>query len=136
MDRPCDVCGTVYTARRSTSRYCSSGCRVIATRKGVAVSRAVEPVADKAVGIPISGVEMATLAELQAAGRVDSAAGQKALTLARLIDTPPPMTHSSIAGWSREHGAAMAVALKDARPVASKSRLELVREARNAKRGA
>jgi hypothetical protein len=32
MERPCDVCGTTYTARRASSRYCSERCKKRAQR--------------------------------------------------------------------------------------------------------
>lgn len=34
FERHCDRCGTPYTARRLTSRYCSDACRIEGTRYG------------------------------------------------------------------------------------------------------
>jgi hypothetical protein len=78
----------------------------------------------------------ATLAELVAAERQNSAAGQKALALAELIDNPPPMTWSSIAGWSREHGAAMAEALRVENVPQATSLADQLKARRDARRGA
>jgi hypothetical protein len=146
MERSCDVCGATYTAQRRTSRFCGGTCRMRALRgneprKPKAPKPAPKP-APVAVDEPDhrwgrrSDVQDATRAELEAAGRLDSAAGRKALALADLIDNPPPLTWSSIAGWSREHGAAMAAALAGAEVATTRSTLDEIRARRDAKRHA
>ena len=79
VERPCDVCGEVYEAKRTNSRYCSSTCRKRASRGAVA------PVV--VVPDPVPGpVEMATEQQLVTLKRGSSPLGQAALTLARRID--------------------------------------------------
>ena len=147
MRRACDVCGIDYEAQRVSSRYCSGRCRTRATRKGLAnAPAAVVPIrqvpASAGAAIPAvssSGpgpIESATMAELAAVDRTQCAAGQRALMLARLLDTPPPMSLSSVAGWSREHGASLAAATGDADRPRVKSALDLARERRDAQRHA
>ena len=139
MERLCDSCGTPYVAVRAHSRFCSTRCRVAAAAKRArdgeapAPQPAMAPVAEPAEGD--GPVTAATRAELRAAGRLDCSAGQKALALAALIDAPPHGTFGSVAGWSKEHGAAMAAALVDVKP-AQRSTLDEIKARRDAKRGA
>ena len=139
MQRQCDVCGATYTAQRATSRYCSTRCRTRASRKGTSKGRGtvtpmpVRPVATHSGTGPI---EAATLAELEAVDRVATSAGQRALMLARQLDDPSPLALSSLAGWSREHGAAMAAATADVEKPRPQTALDKAREKRDAKRHA
>lgn len=138
MERTCDVCGTTYTARRSTSRYCSTRCRTTATRKGTAKPRtgAVVPLRPARTDTGPGPIESSTLAELEAVDRAETAAGKRALMLARLLDNPPPLNLSSVAGWSREHGASLSAAMVDVDKPRPKSALDVARERRDAKRHA
>jgi hypothetical protein len=138
MERQCDVCQTTYTAKRITSRYCSTRCRTRACRKGASNSRAtVTPLPTRAAPAGEHGpIEAATLAELEAVDRVGVSAGQRALMLARLLDDPSPLALSSVAGWSREHGAAMDAAMVGVEKPREKSALDRAREKRDAKRHA
>ena len=137
MERLCDVCGTAYQAKRSTSRYCSTRCRTTATRKGTSRTRVaatvvpLRPSADE-----VGPIESATRAELDLVDRAGTAAGQRALMLARLLDSPPALSLSSVAGWSREHGVALAAATADVDKPRPKTALDLARERRDAKRHA
>jgi hypothetical protein len=72
-------------------------------------------VAPKAAKAPRagSGLARATRAELSAAGRVTSAAGQAALLLARRIDGGGAETGAALAAMIREHAQAMERALRD-----------------------
>lgn len=138
MQRTCDNCATSYEARRATSRYCSGACRTQAGRRAAAGGK---PVAKLVPPAPsevreLGPIEASSSAELSAAGRLTSSAGQRALALARLLDAPPAGTLGAVAGWSREHGAAMASALVNVEQRQAKSALELAREKRDAKRHA
>lgn len=138
MQRTCDNCATSYEARRATSRYCSGACRTQAGRRaagGKPVAKLVPPPAAAEVR-EVGPIESASTSELAAAGRLTSSAGQRALALARLLDAPPAGTLGAVAGWSREHGAAMASALVNVEQRQAKSALELAREKRDAKRHA
>ena len=129
MERACDVCGQTYTAKRPASRYCGSTCRQRSRRAGTA-----EPAAPVHIRPMVSGVADATRAELVAAGRLHSSAGQRAMVLAELIDARPQGSFNSLAAWSREHGAAMEQALKSASSATSS--LDELKARRSAKRGA
>lgn len=143
MQRNCDVCGVAYEAKRATSRYCSPRHRTQAARKGASKPRGsapvVVPIRAAASSEPSDGpgpIESATLAELGAVDRVTTSAGQRALMLAHLLDNPPPLSLSSVAGWSREHGAALAAATAGVDQPRPKSALDLARERRDAQRHA
>lgn len=102
MQRPCDECGTVYAARRPTSKFCSSGCRTRATRRRKAgipqPTRLAEPVESLTAG----RLTAATLAELGVLA--DTADGLLLLALAERIDAAAD-TGSSIAALAREYAA-------------------------------
>lgn len=132
MDRQCDVCGATYTAKRATSRYCGATCRVTSSRKGASRPKIAAVPAPAPAESPIYD---ATLRRLDEAGQVDSPLGRKALNLAKLIDSPPPMTHSSIAGWSKEHTAALTAALAEA-PAQAVSLTDQLKARRDARRHA
>lgn len=103
MTRSCDSCGTSYEAKRATSRYCSALCRTRASRAGAAKAA---PVADG------SGALVAAVArELEAAGRMDCSAGQRALHLAGLLAAPTADSGSSKAALDKQLAAAMTQAL-------------------------
>jgi hypothetical protein len=110
MERACDYCGRTYVAKRASSRFCTPSHRAMAHKRGMKAPPP-EPVVIRPV---IGGVVDATRAELVKAGRLESSAGQRALVLAGLLDDPPQGTYGSLAGWSKEHGSAMAEALRDA----------------------
>jgi len=132
MERPCDDCGKTYTAQRSTSRFCSPKCRIRSHGKvGTRPSPPVSVVKPR----PGRSVEAATLKELDAANQTQSAAGQQALALAVLIDDPQGAL-GSVAGWAREHRAAMAEALRVEIVPQSTSLADQLKVRRDAKRGA
>lgn len=136
MTRQCDICGTRYEAKRSTSRYCSSRCRTTATRKGQSRPKGATVSPIRAPQAEQGPIEAATLAELEAVGRSTTSAGRRALMLARLLDDPPPIALSSVASWSREHGLALAAATVGVDQPRPKTALDLARERRDAKRHA
>jgi hypothetical protein len=91
MDRSCDVCGVTYTAKRSTSRYCSTRCR---TRKSRGAPLAMLP---QPAPASTGGVEAATVQELSAAGQLDTPLAQACIVLARRLDHPSLDTGSGVA---------------------------------------
>lgn len=115
MTSTCQRCGGTYAAQRSTSRYCSASCKKAAQR----ARRAAES-ASVVVPVEFGPVTRATARELEAAGAVDSAMGQCALVLARLIDKAGPGNGSAVSSWVKAHRecmvAALAAAAKDSGP--------------------
>ena len=109
MERPCDICGTKYAAKRATSRYCSAKCRMRASRGAKPASSFVAtPRAD------IGPVEAATMAELRLVGRLDASLGQQCIALARRLDEPGSDTGSAMASVSRELRATLGEAKRGA----------------------
>lgn len=100
MDRPCDVCGVLYEAKRPSSKYCSGTCRKRASRGVVTLpevtKREITPVTEGEVPaiavlprpeeVEPGPVESALLAELDEVERTETALGQAALALARRVD--------------------------------------------------
>ena len=107
MERACDYCGTMYTPRRSTSRYHSPSCRAQAA-KARAAGRVVSlpPAGD----VPEGALVVATRRELVEAGMVETTLGQQALELARRISVGHD-SGSSIAALSKELRVVMSAAL-------------------------
>ncbi len=128
MNRECDACGTEYEAQRKTSRYCSTRCRMRASRR---------PEAPVAAEMPESGGLLEALRrELVEAGRLETALGQQAMALAVKLGSPSD-TGSAMAAVSRELRAVREEALRgagqDASPL-SRARDELA--ARRTRRSA
>jgi len=107
----CESCGAVFEAARSDARFCGERCRKRAQRG--AAGGPVRPV-ERLDDLPGPGLAAAVLAELEAAGRVDTAGGQSALTLARRIEDGRD-TGSAIASLNREMRATLAEAVKGAK---------------------
>lgn len=110
MQRSCDVCGTAYEAQRPQSRYCSGTCSKRAQRGGIARGKTPPPATPLR---PVSGLLDAVTAELAAADRTNTVAGQLALELARRITDAPPM-NTGVAALSKQLSATMAQALSAA----------------------
>lgn len=126
MQRTCDVCATVYEAKRPASRYCSPTCRKRASRAGVA-----EPVIALPPAPLVDGaISAAVLVELTAADRVDTVAGQRALHLARLLEAPTAESGSAKAALDKQLATAMEQALDGASRVADPLDELLARRAR------
>jgi hypothetical protein len=124
MRKTCAMCPTVFDAKRPSAKYCSEKCKKRAQRQpgGVKAAKVVplppeatsEP-ADEPLVPPAGGsVTAATVAKLEAAGRLDSPEGQTALALARRIDAGAAETGSSLAALARQHLATLAEAVKNA----------------------
>lgn len=130
MQKVCTRCGEQFAAARKDVRYCSKRCRNSASRDRVAGKPDVLP--DLPAVMPVvSGNFGAALAELTAAGREDSSAGQAALTIARRMDEGAESS-AGLAALSRELRAAMAEALS--RVESSGDALDDLRARREARR--
>ena len=141
MEATCARCGDTFSPASKRARFCSVKCRTQATRaraKGEPESAVVEPKpkrTGKAKPAPEPdapvGALGAVLAELQAAGRLDSSAGQAAVALARRIDDGAESS-AGLAALTREMRAAMAEALS--RAEATGDALDELRARREARR--
>ena len=141
MARTCDACGADFDARSPRARFCSDKCRsraryrreVLGQPEAVASPKPKRTRKAKAAAEPDApvGALGAVLAELQAAGRLDSSAGQAAVALARRIDDGAESS-SGLAALTREMRAAMAEALS--RVEASGDALDELRARREARR--
>ena len=141
MEATCARCAQTFSTSSRRARFCSPKCRTQATRarargetESVAIpakpkpkrTRKPAPESDAPVG-----ALGAVLAELRAAGRLDSSAGQAAVALARRIDDGAESS-SGLAALTREMRAAMAEALS--RVEASGDALDELRARREARR--
>ena len=102
-------CGKLFEAQRSHAKYCSSGCRSLASQArkgGAAAARAVKPAVPAALR-ESSGVVAAVMVELEAAGRLGSVLGGQALALARAVDDSST-SGAAVASLSRELRTVMA----------------------------
>lgn len=124
MDIPCVMCGTPFTAKRASARYCGERCKKRAQRNpgrpdtGTVrpASGTLAPVAQiGSVSAPALGrVAMLTQKTLEDAGRVDTVMGAVALALAAKVDDPGMDTGSSIAALARQLEASLDKALDGA----------------------
>lgn len=138
MQATCARCAQTFSTSSRRARFCSPKCRTQATRaraKGEAETLAVPAKPKrtrkpKAEAVP-TGALGAVVAELQAAGRLDSSAGQAAVALARRIDDGAESS-AGLAALTREMRAAMAEALS--RAEATGDALDELRARREARR--
>lgn len=131
MQRPCDVCGTPYEAKRPTSKYCSTRCRTRASRGTPTEHADVVPL--PAPEEQAGPVEAATLRELEAVERADSVFGQTALALARKLDAGRE-TGAAMASLAKQLEATLATATEGVTTAADP--LDELRARRDAKRNA
>lgn len=82
MERNCDICGATYTAQRSSSRFCTSACRM-AHHRGVT---SVSEVATVPQDVTEGPVHRLVRQELLEASRAETWVGSAALQLAARID--------------------------------------------------
>jgi len=110
MQRECAVCGGRFEAQRVQAKYCGETCKKRAQRGGVAQTKDVQaPQVDR----PVTGLIDAVTAELEAAEKLNSVAGQHALELANRIVSAPGM-NTGVAALSKQLQAVLAEALKGA----------------------
>lgn len=84
MERPCDVCGGIYEAKRPSSKFCSATCRQRAARG--APTNHVAPVTPLPTSTETGPVETEAKRHLSGLGRESTVLGQAALALARRLD--------------------------------------------------
>lgn len=120
MRKSCAVCGTEFEAKRAAAKYCGQTCRQRAHRRPEAASDAkVLPLPPETTSEPapvmVGGrLAAATAAELDQAGRLETAVGQAALALAARIDGGIRETGAALAALVREHRATLAEAVRGA----------------------
>jgi hypothetical protein len=123
VDRACDVCGTTYTAKRASSRYCSERCKKRAQRAPATQRsgkrRQARPNA-AVVSIPqpdvTAGVAESTRRKLDEMGRLDTPLGQATMVLARRLDRPSGDTGAGLASLAKQLAAMLAAATADVPP--------------------
>jgi len=102
-------CGVEFEAKRASRKWCSDGCKMRNARGRLAPPPAVV-VLDAAT---FEGeLTVVTRRELEASGRVDTSAGQRALLYARRLDSTSAESGAGVAALGREHGATMAEATR------------------------
>lgn len=141
MEATCARCAATFTPGSKRARFCAVKCRTQATRaraagKPEALPQAKpkakrKPKTSPAEDAPITGALGAVLAELTAAGRLQSSAGQAAIALARRIDDGAESS-TGLASLTREMRAAQAEALS--RVESSGDALDELRARREARR--
>jgi hypothetical protein len=114
MDRNCDVCGIAYSAHRPNSRFCSDTCRKRAQRGALTAENGRSEAEFEGPG----AVEGATLAALEAAGRLETPLGQAALTLARRLDHSEREPAAGVATVAKQLGATLEAATAGANKAA------------------
>lgn len=103
MRRACEACGRSFQAKNDRHRFCSASCRQRGHR-----GASVVPLD----GAGEQGVEAATRARLEDAGRVSSPEGMSALLLARKLDQGGD-TGSAMAALAKQHLSSLEAALRD-----------------------
>jgi hypothetical protein len=102
MQRQCEECGRKYTARRSTSKYCTTKCR---SQHYNYEQRRNQPPGDPA--LEDHPLLVAVRKELEAAGRLDSTEGMLVIGLARqMVD--PSISNAALVAASKELSRVMA----------------------------
>jgi hypothetical protein len=121
MNRACDICGTTYTAKRVSSRYCSERCKKRAQRGTQPGKPSVQPENRQQpamVALPqpepaLSGeLTSSTEQTLRDAARLDTWQGRAALAIAQRIEAAGVDSGSSYAALHRELRSAMETALR------------------------
>ena len=116
VERACDACGKRYEAKRATSRFCGSTCRVRASR-GAAVIALPAPLTaqpEDSLSAPEPALVVQVRADLVAAEVLESSLGQMALAAAGRVANSRD-TGSSYASLLREARAVLAEALRSGR---------------------
>lgn len=137
MEAICARCAQPFSAASKRARFCSVKCRTQATRaRAAGQPESLTPAKPKRIvkakpEAVTTGALGAVLDELQAAGRLQSSAGQAAVALARRIDDGAESS-AGLAALTREMRAAMAEALS--RAEATGDALDELRARREARR--
>ena len=130
MMRNCDSCGCSYQAKRETSKFCSTRCRVNASNaRKYAGNPQVAPVVQEQPAVVAGGLVDVTRAALEEADRLDSVPGQQALRIAEAMAGRE--TGGGIAALSKALSTVMAEALEGVAAAADPlDELRVRREAR------
>lgn len=111
MVKSCASCGRKFEPKRPNGKYCGPTCRQRAHRAPKPTEAEQDaPVVTLPTPVVEGGTAASTRAELDAAGRLDTAAGQAALTLARRIDDCGSETGASLAALVKQHLATLQMA--------------------------
>jgi type II secretory pathway component PulF len=123
MRRPCDRCGKAYEAQRHTSKYCSTNCRVQASKQrtqqgsnvvvlpgGNTNGNRTDPPETKPDRRKDTALVKATRKQLTEAGAAETVLGQQALELAKRLSSGTAFD-SAVASMSKEFREVMAQAL-------------------------
>ncbi len=111
MQRACNLCGTTYEAKRSTSKFCGSGCRARSSQGAGKSPPVTLPTPQSAA--TQGGVVESTRAVLSEAGRLDSPLGAAALVLAGRLDSNRHETGAGLASLAKQLQATLAAATAD-----------------------
>lgn len=112
MKRSCAVCKEPFEAQRPQAKYCGTTCRTRAHRGGIARKRGTtEAPPAPTMERETSGLLDAVKAELEAARRTNTVAGQHALELANRIVNAPGM-NTGVAALSKQLQNVLAEALR------------------------
>lgn len=115
MRATCQRCGEAFEAKHPRAKWCSERCRKAVQRGADVVNlRDDDPIGESGSEVQPGPVYERALAELRAAGRDDTWAGQAALVLAARLDNAGRDTGSAVAAVQRQLSTAMAEALKGA----------------------
>lgn len=99
--RKCECCGETYAPTRSDSRFCKPACRAKAHRRVEQAAKIVSltpPAEPGGAGAPqVGSTAAATIAHLEALGRLEHPLGIAAVQLARRLDAYHGDTASSLA---------------------------------------
>lgn len=122
----CLMCPEVFQAKTPRARFCSSRCRMRASRAGVTASARPAPVIVTR-DVP-GGVEQAAQESLASMGQAGTPVGRTLLVLARRIDSGAD-TAGGLASLAREFRAGLAEVMAEGEP--GESPLDMLRERRN-----
>lgn len=131
MNRPCDTCGTTYTARTSRSRYCSPRCRRRAAYTGQAVRQRVTQRSALADPAALT-VADAVRSVLDAHDLTGTPRGLSALVLAQRLDAPDSESAAGLAALARQLDALIDAALSSVPPVEAADPIDVLRARRRA----
>lgn len=135
MVKKCESCPKRFESRSPKARFCSDKCRKRASRSRTPDGSDSD--GEASVIVAPAGVLVATLRELERAGRADTPLGQIALALAARLQFATADTGSALASVSKELRATLAAATEGAERAADPvDELRRKREERQRKRGA
>jgi len=115
-DKPCEECGTTFTAKTPRAKFCGTACRVRANRRPSKTGASATDQPTKAAVPERGGLVGQVAADLVRLGVLDTIPGRAALALAYRIESPME-TGSAAASMTRE----MSRLVEDARALTPRS---------------